>query len=290
MSLFGISRRCVGAVVFLLPTLFLFWGCGHDDSAVTPTATLPTANMDIGETVLSSIAMDDGGVIDELADLAALAVEPDSLVAAKALETWGGIASYDSTTGTWCMQITRQRGDSGAAVRSRYTRTYSYQFRNKDGEPQKRWLVGTDTACTMQFGVADGSGECRNLRLCRQLLSETGNWTVTGVNTDTLIINGNYEQLGLDTLRSYQAVRAFQHQLNLMFTNVRCMRGTTADFAHEIQGSIAGTFLANVAFMSGHAYGETNIYRIMNIAMTGGEATVTIGGEQYTGDLTTGEM
>jgi len=277
-------------LIFLLLLVFsLFTGCSKDSATAPLNTDIPTANKDISEAVAGSIAMDNGGIVDQLADLAAIATESDSFTVAKLWAGSIGAPNYDSATGTWRLQFTRERGESGGPFHAIFTRTYTYQYRNGNGEPQRQWVVNSDTACSIQFGILEGSGECRTLRICKQLTNMNGSWLATGVNTDTITISGTYECIGLDTLRSYQAVRAMQYQLNLMFTNIRCLRGKSVDFSRQVTGNMSGTFLANVAFMSGYSYGETNIFRNMNIAMAEGDANITIGSERFMGDLATGE-
>jgi hypothetical protein len=176
-----------------LLALFLFTGCSKD-SATNPLNTdLPTANKDISEAVASSIAMDNGGIVDQLADLAAIATESDSFAMAKLWAGSAGAPNYDSVTGTWQLQFTRERGEPGGPFHAIFSRTYTYQYRNRNGEPQKQWLVNSDTAYSIQFGILEGNGECRTLRICQQLNNMNGSWLATGVNTDTLIISGTYE-------------------------------------------------------------------------------------------------
>jgi hypothetical protein len=282
--------RSLFAIFALLLVSWLFTGCSKDSATNPANTDLPTANKDISETVAGSIAMDNGGIVDQIADLAAIATESDSFAVAKLWAGSAGAPTYDSITGTWRLQFTRERGEPGGSFHAIFTRTYTYQYRNRNGEPQKQWLVDSDTAYSIQFGILEGNGECRTLRLCQQLNNMNGNWLATGVNTDTLIISGTYECNGLDTLRSFQTVRAMQYQLSLMFTNMRCLRGKSVDFTGRVAGNMSGTFLANVAFMSGYSYGETNIFRNMNISMAEGEASITIGSERFMGDLATGEL
>lgn len=276
--------------IFLLLLVFtLFSACSKDSTTAPLNTDIPTVNKDISEAVASAISMDNGGIVDQLADLAAIATDSVTSIAAKLLAGSIGTPNYDSATGTWRLQIARERGESGGPFHAIFTRTYTYQYRNGNGEPQKQWVVNSDTAHSIQFGILEGSGECRTLRICQQLNNMNGNWLATGVNTDTMTISGTYECIGLDTLKSHQTVRAMQYRLNLMFTNIRCLRGESVDFTGRVMGNMSGTFLANVAFMSGYSYGETNIFRNMNVAMAEGSASITIGSERYMGDLATGE-
>ena len=284
------TRISLYATIAVALGIFLFVGCS-DNKTTAPVTTVPTVEGDITEIVVTGIAADDGGALDQFIDISALADGNDSLSVAKVAVDGGTVVrEYDSLTAQWQVQLTRQRGDSGGPFYAQVSRTYRYQYRNKDGVPQARWLVGADTAYSMGFSIMEGDGECRTLRFSHRLTALNGEFEVTGVNTDTLTINGSYSRSGVDTLKTFQSRRMIEHQLTLQFSNVRCLRGNPVDFCNRVSGEVSGQYAATVTFMSGFAYGETNITRNMNIIMGEGRAIVAIGDKIFEGDLATGEL
>jgi len=279
----------------LIFAVFAAWsmtliGCSSDDSTAPSSALLPSADEDVAETVLGALATDNGGLTDQLGDLSSLATATASLAPSAASTPGMGTPSYDSTTGNWTVQLMKEQGLQAGQRYARYTRTYMYQYRDRNGEPQKSWLVGSDTARTMVFSIIDGSGYCRTGRYCGNQTRLTAQWTVANVHTDTLVIAGNCQMEGVDTLKSNQAQRALQYQLTLEFANMRCPRNVGEEATQQIQGELAASVLATVTFMNGQAYGETNIERNMTIQMAQGAARISVHGHTYQGDLTTGDI
>ena len=263
-------------------------GCADDSAVDSQADVVLTANKDISESVAAAIAEDNGGVIDQVADLAAIAGGADSLSVAKKALAEGAFPEYDSATNTWQLHISRERGGISEPFHATFTRTYRYQFFNRFGEPQKQWLVGVDTAYSIHFEILEGSGQCHTLRYSQCVTSMNGSLVATGINADTIIINGTCSRIGIDTLTGDQSVRRLQYQLALAFSNVRCLRSQFYDVPRQVSGSLSGIYTATVSFMSGYAYGETSLNRNMAIAMGDGQAAITIGGDTYIGDLVTG--
>jgi hypothetical protein len=279
----------VTLLVFAM-AFFVFLGAGCSSDNVTNTsADIPVVNEDISEIVSKALAVDNDGVIEELGELAEIAQDLSLPEAAKRAAI-SGYPQFDSITATWTVETTSQHGLATGLLYAQHAHVYRYQYRNQQGEPQKEWIVGLDTARSIQFQIMEGNGWCRTINHAGKLDSTTSDWIATGVNTDTLTINGTCLRAGLDSLRSHDAVRTMQYQLSLTFNNVRCLRGDTSDICRQIQGTLSGNFAANVAFMGGHTYGETTVTREMTITMNQGQAAISIGDKTYQGDLATGEL
>jgi len=281
-------RMLMAGFGILMIGMLVAGGCSKDDATAPQTSIIPTAEKDVFESVITAIAEDNGGVVDQADDLAAIAGGIDSLSAFAKPIAGIGVPVYDSATCTWQVQIMRQRGAPSEPFHATYTRTYRYQYRNQFGEPQAQRLVGSDTAYSVHFEIVEGNGSCHTTRLSQRVMSMNGTLLATGVNTDTIVISGTCTRSGVDTLTSYQSVRTLEYQLELSLTNVRCLRGQSEDISQQIRGDLSGSYIANVAFMSGYTYGETNISRTMEIAMGDGRAILSIGDGTYSGDLATG--
>lgn len=273
------------ALIFTLTVI----GCSSDDAVKSSTVLVPTVEEDVSESVAGSIAADNGGIIDELGDITELAQESAEFTLALKPEV-AALPVYDSITGTWTLEINKERGYPNGQHYARYTRTYTYQYRNQDGEPQREWRVGQDTARSIHITVVDGNGYCRTLRLGGYQTQVLAQWVAQGANTDTLSISGACQRSGVDTLKSHQAVRTLAYQLAMQFSNLRCLRGAGSDAAGEVRGDLAANFTAAVTFMSGPAYGDTNVVRTMAIEMNQGEAQISVNGQSYSGDLATGDL
>lgn len=272
----------------MITAVVLIGGCSKDDSVDSPATVLPTADADVFETVIAALGEDNGGIVDLAGDMAAAADDVDSFPVSAKRAAGVGVPAYDSATGTWQVQIMRQNGSPAEPFHASYMRTYRYQYRNQLGETLHYRVAGTDTAYMIRFEIMEGSGSCHTNRIAQQIQSMIGTFDVSGVNGDTIAINGTCTRTGLDTLLSYQSVRTLQYQMELTFANVRCLRGQAQDLARQITGELSGNFTANVSFMSGYTYGETAITRTMAIVMGNGQATVSIGEGTYDGDLATG--
>jgi hypothetical protein len=268
--------------------MFVAGGCSKDDTVAPQTTAVPTADSDVFETVIAAIGEDNGGVVDLAGDMAAAADDIDSFPVSAKIIAGVGVPAFDSVTGTWQVQITRQKGNPAEPSHATYMRTYRYQYRNQSGETLQHRVNGADTAYSIHFEVMEGSGTGHTSRIAQQIMSMVGTLEATGVNTDTIVINGTCTRTGVDTLLSYQSVRTLEYQLELTFANVRCLRAQTQDISQQIKGDLNGSFMANVSFMSGYTYGETNIVRTMAVVIGVGHATVSIGDGTYTGDLATG--
>ncbi|NUM77219.1 hypothetical protein HUU40_22905 [candidate division KSB1 bacterium] len=256
------------------------------------------ATEDAAESIASAVGADNGGATDQLSDVIELAgasglQKPAEVLLGKYSEpnTIASIdTSYDPVTGTWTLRLERERGNPNGIPYAEISRTYTYQFLNKNGQPQKYWKVGADTAYTIKFNIVEGTGTHRTRRLSQQLTGLSGSFTATGVNTRLVTINGTYFRSAVDTVTTRNAVRTLDHALNLTFTNVQGPRGSRLELSRKISGTVSGTYTAKVTFQRGESYGETTINRSFTINLGGGNANLNISGKNFEADLTSGEL
>ncbi|NUM69103.1 hypothetical protein HUU39_28195 [candidate division KSB1 bacterium] len=252
--------------------------CSNEDP-VSSSASL-SATEDAAESLASALGADNGGAIDQVSDVIELAGT-------------GGLqkpAEDDPVTGTWTLLLQRERGNPNGVPYAEISRTYTYQFLNQNGQPQKYWRVGADTAYTIVFNIVEGTGTHRTRRLSQQLTGLSGTFTATGVNTRLVTINGTYARSAVDTITTRNAVRTLDHALSLTFTNVQGPRGSRLDLSRKISGTVSGTYTAKVTFQRGDSYRETNINRTFTIVLGNGKASINVGGQSFAGDLTSGEL
>jgi hypothetical protein len=275
---------------------FLMTACDKE-SPLSPQNEM-TATEDAAESIASAIGSDNGGVADQLSDVIELASrngiqeQSSSLLGKYAGET--EIAkidtSYDPATGTWTLKLQRERGNPNGVPYAQISRIYTYQYLNKNGQPQKYYIVGGDTARTIKFNIVEGTGVHRTRRLSQKLTGLSGNFTATGVNTRLITINGSYERSAVDTITTREAVRTLDHTLKLTLTDVKGPLGKRLDHTRKFTGTISGTYTAFATFQRGESYSEKNINREFTIVLGDGESTIDIRGLKFVGDLLLGEL
>lgn len=273
-------------------------GCGNDTNGPLSESV---ADEDAAESVASALGQDNGGALDQLADVTELATASGISQGSTDMKSaqLNGAAKIDSTydpaTGTWTITLTRERGTPGGANYAKITRVYEYQFLNSDGKPQKYWRVpnlgsGVDTAASMTFRIVSGTGEHHTPHLSQRLISIGANWTATGLNTDTITINGTYARSAADTVSTRNSVRTLENALSLSFVNIRAPRGKRSEMAGQATGTITGTYDATVTFTRGSLYSDRTISRQISVTLTGGNANIGIGGKAFVGMLGLGML
>lgn len=289
------SKRFAHVLLPALAALALA-ACQNDDPMSSNDSL--NATEDAAESIASAVGADNGGATDQLSDVIELAgtsglQKPSEVLLGKYSEP-NAIASidtsYDPVTGTWTLRLERERGNPNGIPYAEISRTYTYQFLNKNGQPQKYWKTGADTAYTIKFNIVEGTGTHRTRRLSQELTGLSGNFTATGVNTRLVTINGTYSRSAVDTITTRNAMRTLDHTLNLTFTNVQGPRGSRLDLSRKISGTVSGTYTAKVTFQRGESYGETTINRSFTINLGGGNANLNVSGKSFEADLTSGEL
>jgi len=284
------------SLLFLAFAAFLMTACDKN-SPLSPQNDL-NATEDAAESIASGIGSENGGAMDQLSDVVELASmkgiqeQSSSLLGKYASET--EIAkidtSYDPATGTWTLKLQRERGNPNGVPYAQISRTYTYQYLNKNGQPQKYYIVGADTAYTIKFNIVEGTGIHRTRRLSQKLTGLSGNFTATGVNTRLITINGSYQRSAVDTITTREAVRTLDHTLKLTFTDVQGPAGKRSDLSRKFTGTISGAYTAFATFQRGESYSEKNINREFTVVLGDGESTIHIRGLKFAGDLLLGEL
>jgi hypothetical protein len=267
-------------------------GCGEDKASGTD-ASNPSSDQDAAAVVAQDLGAGSGGATDEINDLMKLAK-------ASPIESikWSGASnglnpsdlSYDAGTGTWTLEFSRTRGIETGMRYSHVERTYTWQFRKSDGQPQVSYVVGTDTAYSIQFNIVSGYGYHKSPRITQHLTALEGDFLAMGTNKNTIVINGNYLRSAIDTITTMRATRVVDHTLDLTYTDITIERDAPGEAWQNMSGAITGTYTADIEFLSGAAYGETHIERNIVVNVTGGTATIHIRGMSYICNLQDGEL
>jgi len=272
---------------------FVMTACDKESPVSPQNDTLATE--DAAESIVSAIGSDNGGAVDQLSDVMELAsfgrLQAQAEEGLSKASGFGKIdTSYDEATGTWTLKLSRERGNPNGVPYAQFSRTYTYQFLNKNGQPQKYWKVGADTANTITFNIVEGTGTHRTRNLSQKLTGLSGAFTATGVNTRIVTINGTYQRSAVDTITTRESVRTLDHTLKLTFTNVQGPRNGRVDLARKFTGNISGTYDAFVTFQRGESYSEKTINRTFSIELGDGNADINIRGLKFKGNLILGEL
>jgi hypothetical protein len=284
-----ISNRILNTMLILTTLLLfgLFSGCQKDNPVNVSGGN--TALDDAAASVANAIGMNNGGALDQIGDVITIASaagmqnEEGAILGKYASDSsYSSVTkTYDPVSGWWTLTLSRQRsGDFGYA---QMYREYQYQFLNSGGNFQQYWLTGTDTAYSIHFKIVSGTGELHTLRLDHHLVSLSGEWMVTGTNTNTITVNTYnsvaYTRVGSDTITTENAVRTLNHTLTLSFIDVTGPRYSRLQFGAKVSGTITGTYHAQITFTRGLLYSEKTIDKTF---------TITLGGDGY-GDIHCGE-
>ncbi|MDX1740912.1 MAG: hypothetical protein R3178_06445, partial [Rhodothermales bacterium] len=180
-------------ITLSLAALFLIASTGCDSN--TDDATI-SANEDVAESLAKLTAEDTGGLVEQAGDVLELASVGDiqaqtGLISGK---DWSDIIerSYDDGTGTWTISVTREREDALGERHFSLHKVYEVQFLDESGSPQQFFVTGGDTARAISFVIVEGNISLETPRVSALRDDITGSWMATGVNTDTVTLNGTY--------------------------------------------------------------------------------------------------
>jgi hypothetical protein len=280
------------ALLLTLSLSVLLAGCGSDDPA-SPIDTTATVNEDAAQAVASDVATDSGGVSDQLADLS-MAI--GGLGGAKSAPDGEFVQGrfresvYDEITGTWTVTVAREQGFPEGTPYHAMSRVFTLRLLNAAGQPQQYRVVGADTAVTAEYNIVSGTGIHRTQRRTHNLDELSGEFLVTGVNSDMLTINGTYLRGASHSLETPRFSRTLVGVLDVDLIDVTVPRIMGANFNSAVSGTITGTWVADITVTRGDDYMEQHVEREITIVLGDGEAEINCGGGAFRALLGTGEM
>lgn len=303
------QARRLGALhlpfVLAVGILALVAGCHKDQNPVIigsdpSPASSAALNAAAATGISNSLTAGNSGAVNQMGDMIELSHAfargdfPGGM-----LDGHGGVQidsvvrSYDSATGWWTITMFRERSHDQHLME--FQRTFQLQFLNGSGTPQKFWLVGTDTAHSIHFKIVSGSGIRMNRHGTDRLLSLSGDWMVTGANTNVFTINtvsgGDYMRVSTDTMSHDEKFRTSFSTLDLKFTDVMVPRDDDEiSLSDGVSGTISGTFHAVVTFRQDSTTVTTTIDRTINITLGGGNAEFDLGGKIFSSDIEGGDF
>lgn len=270
--------------------IMLLSGCSKDES-LDPIVTEEDYSAEIATSIANLCSEYNGGVIDNAGDIFALASVDDAL--AKNLNselTNTRTATYDSISKIWTVVVAKSWVSPDGAKTANFTRTYSYQFIDKNGEPQKRWLVQTDTAYSIVFHILSGNGNVEGPNMTHHLNSIQGSWTATHTNTDIVTINGSYQRSAIDSIYHTNGTRISDHTVNMNLNDVTGPRGSRRDLSQKISGTLNGNYVADITVIRPKVTIEKEIEKQITITIDNGVLNINVDVTHYNASATTGNV
>lgn len=270
--------------------VLLLSGCNKDES-LAPIVTEDDYTEEVAASVANLCSEYNGGIIDNAGDIFALSGDSGSLD--KALDSEFNntkTASYDSLSKIWTVVVAKSWVSPDGKTTANFTRTYSYQFLNKNGAPQKHWRVEDDTAYSIVFHILSGSGSSKGPKITHQLNAIQGSWTATNTNSDIITINGSYQRSAIDSIFHEDGTRISDHNVNMNLVNVTGPRGSRRDLSQKISGTLNGIYEADITIIRPNVTIEKEVEKQITITINNGELNINVDITRYNASATTGDV
>ncbi len=275
--------------VFFCLIFLILTACSEKDS----NELLP--ERDAGESLAGTLAINTGGLMDQISDLCEFLVDDttkfaQSLSGKYPARYFTMHKTYDTDLKLWTITIEKSRGSMTDLPYAEIARTFTLQYKNQANEPQKWYVTQGDTARIVKFKIQHGNCHYYTRRIAHQLDSLSCDWTVFSANQPNVVINGTYYKAGVDTISGWNRIRNSHHVMNMYLNGLVAPRGFHSNLYASVSGSVTGTYHGQVQFTYGNGYGETNVNRDIELLIGGGTAAVSVGNKEYTADLFRGEL
>ncbi len=281
-------------------------GCRKNSTGPVVDSSL-SSNQDAAQSIANAVGEDNGGVTDQMGDIAdatgssgitanvGAAWLNDGLLKTSETSADTIVKTFNTSDTSWTISVTRNRvGLFGR--QAGFTRTYYLKFIDQNGIALPRYMTQTtpaDTASTILFKVLNGTGYTKTRFVSTHLLSITSDFVVTGANTSTITVNGTFTRTGTDTVVTLAGERVLNYTLAATLTNVTgpktprymMMAGTP----RATGGTITGTYTAAVTVVRGDSYTDRNFTKTFTITFGSGDGSMDLDGSHFTCDLTYGE-
>ncbi|HEY6952810.1 MAG TPA: hypothetical protein VI758_10405 [Bacteroidota bacterium] len=298
--------RCpIGPLSLAAAAMLFMAGCNKNSTG--PGSATVSSNQDAAQSIANAVGEDNGGVADQMGDIAD--ATGSSGISANVGSAWtdgplmkGTVTSGDTVVKTfnasdtsWTVAVVRTRvGLYGREAG--FTRTYNIKFIDRNGVALDRYITTqpADTASTILFKVLNGTGYTITRFVSTHLLSISSSFVVTGVNTSTITVNGTLTRTGTDTIKTLTGERVLNHSLTLNLQNVTGPRtpryATVSRIPRATGGTITGTYSATVSVVRGDSYTERSFTKTFTITFSQTAGTIDVGGTSYTFDTEVGEL
>lgn len=278
--------RELRALSFFICTLLLFAGC---DSSSTDDEVLDTeTSTDVATTVALSVSAEDGGVADQLEDVVTLT---NDAILSKQEGSHPTIQSsdpeYDTITGTWTVDISRERTSPNGERSVSYQRSYEYQFLNADGQPQQFFNTDSTLATTMIFRIISGSGQYSSPEVESGLNSLTADWTVSNADEDVFTVSGSYQRSGSSTIERALVTRTMDYAMVINQLEMNVPRGgVLRDFTGTLSADYEAMRNTNVE----NSERDVQVSVSVDITIDDNQVIIDIDRDRFVSTLDTGEL
>jgi hypothetical protein len=282
--------------------------CISGCNKATEPAVDSNPNQDVAESVANSLGETNGGVSDQLGDIAdvtgSVGIQAVRGIIAGGPDVIGNLTSsadtvtktFNASDTSWTINVSRSRVGFFGRMAG-FTRTYYIKFIDPSGTAIPAYIINTipkDTASMIRFRVLSGTGYDITRRMSNHLLTLTSDWIATGTNTSTITVNGSSTRTGVDTIQTVGSLRVLSHTLSLTFINVTSPRvprfNATASITRATGGTVSGTYSATVSVLRGTSYAERSFSRTFTVTFGNDVGAIDVGGSRFLCNLTYGEL
>ncbi len=279
----------------LLPLAALALLLAACDATDTAGSTLSDADRDDAATaVASALALDAGGLLEDVAAGASLAATAEAGARHPGPDRPGCRAdrTYDEADGLWTAVVDCERGDPDGRFYASFDRTATYRFLDAAGQPQPERA----DAASAEYAVLSAANLFRSPRGVHALQALTSSFHITDLDAELVTVNGTVQRAATDTLRGPRGERTLAYELDATLADVRGPRGTARRWRRAVDGTISGTLRATLTRTP--AGGEASVVEIdeaftisFPVAAGGARvAQIVLGGRPYRADVETGEV
>jgi len=291
---------------FAVTTLILF-GTGCRKNATGPTLDSSiNSNQDAAQSIANAIGEDNGGVTDQMGDIAdatgSLGISsnvgmssPEGALLKPAGVAGDSVTSMPNSDTSWTITVVRNRvGLLGR--QAGFNRTYYLKFIDPNGTAIPRYITSTtpaDTASSIVFMIESGTGHVVTRFVSTHLLSISADFFAAGTNTSVITVNGTFTRTGTDTIKTLTGERVLNYTLTATLENVtrpRVPRYTLgATIRRATGGTMTGTYTATVTVLKGNSYSERSFTKDFTVTFGDNTGSIEVNGVNFTCDLQTGE-
>ncbi len=274
----------------MLLGLMIWGGCSKDTSTEPTPGVTVSSSADAAESIAGALGNQSGGVADVMGDVC----EFTKMFRLGNVNNFGFLdhrqGTYDEATGTWTVTVERERGGKGRQPDGYWRRVFTLRFLNAQGQPQKYYVTGLDTARTVEFNLLSAEGFHKNNRVSHELKEMQASFVAENVNTNVVSVSGTLQRAGVDTIKTNGMTRISNHTLQMTVTDLVGPADSRNDLSQKISGTIIGTFHADIVFEGRRGYSESTVDRTFTVVINNGQAEITINGSKYICDLESGRM
>ena len=271
---------------FAILALVLMAGC--DSSSANEDVLDEETATDVATTVALSVSEEDGGVADQLEDVVTITSEATlSKQANSQSEILGSMPEYDEATGTWTVDISRERTSPNGERTMSYQRVYQYQFLDADGQPQQYFNTDSTLARTVIFRIVSGSGEYTSPEVVNSLNVLTADWTVSNADEDVFTVTGTYQRSASTLIERALVTRTMDYNLVLNRLEINVPRGGAL---RDFTGTLSGSYDAMRTTSVENSEREVEVSVSIDISITETQVIIDIDRDRYISTLDTGEL